>query len=165
MTVTPAAMSAQGWVSGPSLMAYQGVMLSMPVCHLGGFFGGFGLPSFLYCRIAITVSPTPMASLAARAASEGAVLGFGGLLPVTRTVNAITIASDSSQPKMNAAPFRTPPLDARTRMNAVSGSGSSVTRDENTNIQHQLRGRGDEREPERAARSPEGPRVTKLRTW
>ena len=36
-------------------MAYQGVMLSMPVCHLGGFFGGFGLPIFLYCRIAITV--------------------------------------------------------------------------------------------------------------
>ena len=40
-------------------MAYQGVMLSMPVCHLGGFFGGLGLPSFRYCRIAISVSPTP----------------------------------------------------------------------------------------------------------
>ena len=98
----------------------------MLVCHLGVFFGGLGLPSFRYCRMAITVSPTPMASLAARAASEGAVLGFGGLLPVTSTVNAITIASDTSQPKMNAAPFRTPPLDARTRMNAVSGSGSTV---------------------------------------
>ena len=46
MTVTPAAISAHGWVSGPSPMAYQGVMLSMCVCHLGGFFGGFGLPSF-----------------------------------------------------------------------------------------------------------------------
>jgi hypothetical protein len=67
-----------------------------------------------------------MASLAARAASEGAVLGFGGLLSVTSTVNAITIARDKSQPKMNAAPFLTPPLDARTRMNAVSGIGSSV---------------------------------------
>ena len=67
-----------------------------------------------------------MASLAASAASEGAVLGFGGLLPVTSTVNAITIASDTSQPKMNAAPFRTPPSDARIRMNAVSGIGSSV---------------------------------------
>ena len=74
----------------------------------------------------MTSSATPMASLAASAASEGAVLGFGGLLPVTSTVNAITIASDRSQPKMNAAPFRTPPLDARTRMNAVSGIGSSV---------------------------------------
>ena len=126
MTVTPAAISAQGWVSGPSPMAYQGVMLSMCVCHLGGFFGGFGLPIFWYWRIAITVRATPMASLAARAAREGAVLGLGGLLPVTRTVNAMTIASDSSQPKMNAAPFRTPPLDERMRMNAVSGSGSSV---------------------------------------
>jgi hypothetical protein len=67
-----------------------------------------------------------MASLAARAASEGAVLGLGGLLAVTSTVKAITMASDTSQPKMNAAPFRTPPLDARIRMNAVSGSGSSV---------------------------------------
>ena len=67
-----------------------------------------------------------MASLAASAASEGAVLGFGGLLPVTSTVNAITMASDTSQPKMNAAPFRTPPFDARIRMNAVSGIGSSV---------------------------------------
>src|SRR5277367_6915882 len=126
MTVTPAATSAHGWVSGPSPMAYQGVMLSMPVCHLGGFFGGLGLPILRYCRMAITVSPTPMASLAARAASEGAVLGLGGLLPVTSTVNAITIASDSSQPKMNAAPFLTPPSEARIRMNAVSGIGSSV---------------------------------------
>jgi hypothetical protein len=41
-----------------------------------------------------------------------------GLLPVTSTVNAITIASDNSQPKINAAPFCTPPLDARIRMNA-----------------------------------------------
>src|SRR5208282_2555899 len=97
MTLTPAATSAHGWVSGPSPMAYHGVMLSMCVCHLGGFFGGFGLPVFLYCRIAIAVSPTPMASLAARAASEGAVLGLGGLLPVTSTVNAITIASETSQ--------------------------------------------------------------------
>ena len=88
MTVTPAATSAQGWVSGPSPMAYQDVMLSMLVCHLGVFFGGFGLPIFLYCRIAISVSPAPRASLAARAASEGAVLGFGGLLPVTSTVTA-----------------------------------------------------------------------------
>src|ERR1700691_1816501 len=101
MTVTPAAISAQGWVSGPSAMAYHGVMLSMWACHLGVFFGGFGLFIFRYCRTAITVSPTPMASLAASAASEGAVLGFGGLLPVTSTVNAITIASDTSQPKMN----------------------------------------------------------------
>ena len=76
--------------------------------------------------MAITVSPTPMASLAASAASEGAVLGWGGLLPVTSTVKAITIASDNSQPKMNAAPFLTPPLDARIRMNVVSGIGSSV---------------------------------------
>src|SRR5271169_2794199 len=114
MTVTPAATSGHGWVRGPSPMAYQGVMLSMPVCHLGGFFGGLGLPVFRYCRIAITVRPTPMASLAARAAREGAVLGLGGLLPVTRIVNAITIARDTSQPKMNAAPFSAPPLDART---------------------------------------------------
>src|SRR5580692_10817728 len=103
MTVTPAAISAHGWVSGPSPMAYHGVMLSMCVCHLGGFLGGFGLPIFRYCRIATTVSPAPIASLAARAASEGAVLGLGGLFPVTRTVKAITIASESSQPKMNAA--------------------------------------------------------------
>jgi hypothetical protein len=103
-----------------------GLMWSMLACHLGVFFGGFGLPSFRYCRIAISSSPAPMASLTASAASEGAVLGFGGLFPVTRTVIAITITSDRSQPKMNAAPFRTPPFDARTRMNAVSGIGSSV---------------------------------------
>ena len=67
-----------------------------------------------------------MASLAASAASEGAVLGLGGLLPVTSTVNAITITSETSQPKMNAAPFLTPPSEARMRMNAVSGIGWSV---------------------------------------
>jgi hypothetical protein len=74
---------------------------------------------------ASTMTETPAATSPASAASEGAVLGFGGLLPVTSTVNASTIASDSSQPKMNAAPFLTPPFDARTRMNAVSGIGSS----------------------------------------
>ncbi len=47
MTETLAPISAQGWVSGSSTMAYQGVMLSMCVCHPWGFFGGFGLPSFL----------------------------------------------------------------------------------------------------------------------
>src|SRR5580704_17050503 len=67
-----------------------------------------------------------MASLAASAASEGLVLGFGGLLPVRSTVAATTTASETSQPKMNPAPFRTPPWDARIRMNAVSGIGSSV---------------------------------------
>src|SRR4029077_19180753 len=67
-----------------------------------------------------------MASFAASAAREGVVLGFGVSLPLTSTVNAITIASDNSQPKMNAAPFLTPPLDARIRMNAVRGIGSRV---------------------------------------
>jgi hypothetical protein len=101
-------------------MAYKGVMLSMCSCHLGGLFGGFGLPIFLRCRISITSSPAPMASFAASAASDGAVLGGGSLLPVTSTVTAITIVSDRGQPKMNAAPFRTPPFEARTRLNAVS---------------------------------------------
>jgi hypothetical protein len=67
-----------------------------------------------------------MAILTARAASDGAVLGLGGLLPVTSTVRAMMIASDSSHPKMNAAPFLTPPFDETTRMKAVRGIGSSV---------------------------------------
>ena len=53
-----------------------------------------------------------MAIFTARAASDGAVLGLGGLFPVTSTVPATTMASEASQPKMNAAPLRTPPLDA-----------------------------------------------------
>ena len=48
------------------------------------------------------------------------MLGLGGLLPVTSTVNAITMASDTSQPKMNPAPFLTPPTDARIKMKAVA---------------------------------------------
>ena len=35
-------------------------------------------------------------------------------------VNAITMASDTSQPKMNPAPFLTPPTDARIKMKAVA---------------------------------------------
>src|SRR4051812_11369301 len=104
MTATPAATSPQGWVRGPKAMANQGDMLSMPVCHFGVFFGGFGWPSFLHVREAITRRTTPMRILATRAASDGAVLDFGGLLPVTSTVTAMTIASDASHPKMNAAP-------------------------------------------------------------
>src|SRR5664280_2286230 len=93
---------------------------------LGVFFGFFGLPIFRHWRTAMSTSTTPMAIFTARAASDGAVLGLGGLLPVMSTVPATTMASDRSHPKMNAAPFRTPPLDASTRMKAVSGIGSSV---------------------------------------
>ena len=67
-----------------------------------------------------------MMVLTIRPATDGAVFVLGGLLPVSRTVTATTIASDTSHPKMNAAPFRTPPCDANTRMNAVKGIGSRV---------------------------------------
>jgi hypothetical protein len=50
-------------------------------------------------------NPAPMAILMARTAADGGVLDFGGLLPVARTVSAITTARDRSQPKTNAAPF------------------------------------------------------------
>lgn len=71
-------------------------------------------------------SPAPIAVFTASTADDGAVLGSGGLLPVTRTVSAITAAGDRNQPKMNAAHFLTPRSEARTRRNAVSGSRSSV---------------------------------------
>src|SRR3954452_11918094 len=123
MTATPAATSPQGCVSGPKAMANHGDMLSMPDCHFGVFFGGFGFSSRRHRRHPITTRVAPMRILTARAASDGADLAFGGLLPVTSTVRATTTASDASQPKMNAAPFLTPLLDANTRTNAVSGIG------------------------------------------
>ena len=86
ITATPAATSPQGWVSGARPMAYHGDMLSRPVCHFGGFFGGLGLPILRRCRTAISTRATPMAIFTARAASEGDVFGFGGLFPVTRRV-------------------------------------------------------------------------------
>ena len=107
-------------------MATHGDMLSMPVCHFGVFLGFLGWPILARRRTAMTTSATPMSILTAMAAREGAVLGLGGLFPVTRTVRAITAASESSHPKMKAAPLRTPPLDIRTRMKAVSGMGSRV---------------------------------------
>ena len=67
-----------------------------------------------------------MAIFTASAASDGAVLGLGGLPPVRATVATTTMASDTNHPKMNAAPFLTPPLDASTRMKAVRGIGSRV---------------------------------------
>src|SRR5271166_6462846 len=124
IVATPAATSPHGWVRGPRAMANQIDMLSIPVCHLGTFFGSFASLNLRRLRMAMITSATPMAIFTASAAKDGAVLGFGGLLPVTTRVNAMTRASDTSQPKMNAAPFRTPFLDARTRMNAVSGIGS-----------------------------------------
>src|SRR5664280_2818461 len=129
MVAMPAATSPHGWVNGPRARANHSDMLSTPVCHLGGSLGGFGLPSRRYWRTAMTSSTTPIRILTASAANEGAVLGLGGLLPVTRMVSAITMARDSSQPKMKAAPLRTPFFEARTTMNAVNGIGSSeITR-------------------------------------
>jgi hypothetical protein len=107
-------------------MTNHGDMLSMPVCHLGGFFGFLGWPILARRRRAMNTSTTPMRILMAIPASDGAVLDFGGLLPVARMVRATTAARESSQPKMKAAPLRTPPLDIRTSMKAVRGIGSRV---------------------------------------
>src|SRR5277367_1768294 len=70
---------------------------------------------------------TPSAIFTASPASEGAVFGLGGLLPVAATVIVTTIASDASHPNTYAAPFTVPRLDGRMTMNAVSGNGSKVT--------------------------------------
>ena len=67
-----------------------------------------------------------MAIFTASAANEGAVLDFGGSLPVAKIVTATTTASESSHPKMKAAPFLVPFFEDRTRMKAVRGMGSSV---------------------------------------
>ena len=90
-------------------MAYQGDMLSRPVCHFGGFFGGLGLPILRRCRTAIRTRATPIRIFTARAASEGAVFGLGGLFPVISTVTVTTMARESSHPKMNVAPLRVRP--------------------------------------------------------
>ena len=87
-----------------------------------------------------------MMVLTIRPATDGAVFARGGLLPVSRTVTATTIASDTSHPKMNVAPFRTPPCDANTRMNAVKGIGSRVIANPmrtrlRTSTRHELPGR------------------------
>src|SRR5215469_2795108 len=105
-------------------MANHGDMLSTCSCHLGGFFGGLGRFLRRMCRIATATRPMPMAILTASAASDGAVFGLGGLLPVASTVTATTMARDTSHPNTNAAPFRTPRFDGNTTRNAVSGSGS-----------------------------------------
>ena len=62
------------------------------------------------CRIAIATRTTPIAIFTASAASEGAVFGLGGLLPVASTVTVTTMARDTSHPNTKAAPFRTPAL-------------------------------------------------------
>lgn len=111
----------------PDLFAYKGDMLSIPACHLGVFFGFLGRPNRRYRRHATNNSTVPNAILAAKAPSDGAVLGFGGELPVASRVITTTTTSDATHPTMKAAPFRSPPSDARMRMNAVRGIGSSVT--------------------------------------
>ena len=82
---------------------------------------------------------TPSAIFTASAASEGAIAGLGGLLPVAVTVIVTTIASDTSHPNTYAAPFNVPRLDGRTTMNAVSGSGSEVDRQAD---QHEIQDHG-----------------------
>src|ERR1700722_4557913 len=104
MVATPAPTRPQGWVSGPSAMAYQGDMLSMPVCHLGVFLGFLGLPMRRQWRPGMNNSTAPIRIFTASPASDGGVLGLGGLLPVTNTVPATTMANETIHPKMKAAP-------------------------------------------------------------
>src|ERR1039457_3208442 len=126
MVATPAATRPHGWVSGPSAMAYQGDMLSMPLCHLGVFLGFLGLPMRRQWRTAMNNRTAPIRILTASPANDGAVFGLGGLLPVTNTVPATTLAHETIHPNMKAAPLRTPFFDASTRTNPVSGIGSRV---------------------------------------
>ena len=123
----PAPISTQGCSVGARTMANHGDMLSTCACHLGGFFGFFGCLIRRRSRIAIATRPAPRAILTASDASEGAVFGLGGLLPVASTVAVTTMARDTSHPNTNAAPFLTPRLEGSTTRNAESGSGSSVT--------------------------------------
>src|SRR5215475_13415453 len=123
----PAPISSQGCSVGASAMANHGDMLSTCSCHFGGFFGGLGRPLARMCRTAITTRTAPSAILTASDASDGAVLGLGGLLPVASTVIVTTMPRDTSHPNTNAAPLRAPPLEGSTMKNAVSGSGSSAT--------------------------------------
>src|SRR5262245_14947690 len=123
----PAPISTQGCNVGASTMANHGDMLSTCSCHLGGCFGGLGRPLARTVRPPLPTRTAPRAILPASAASVGAVLGLGGLLPVASPVMVTTMASDTSHPNTNAAPLRTPPLEGSTTKNAVSGSGSSAT--------------------------------------
>src|SRR5262249_35497611 len=123
----PAPISTQGCNVGASTMANHGDMLSTCSCHLGGFFGGLGRPLARMCRTPITTRTAPSAILTASPASDGAVFGLGGLLPVASTVTVTTTARDTSQPNTNAAPLRAPCLEGSTTKNAVSGSGASAT--------------------------------------
>src|SRR5580700_6083327 len=127
MTVAaPAPIRPHGCRTGARPMAYHGDMLSTCVCHLGGFFGFFGRLLLRRCRIAIATRMTPMAVFTTTPASEGAVFGLGGLLPVASTVTATTITRDASHPNTKAAPFLRPRLEGSTTRNAVNGSGSSA---------------------------------------
>jgi hypothetical protein len=68
-----------------------------------------------------------MATLATEIAIEGLVEGRGGRPAVTNNVIAITSTRQAIQPRMKATPFHGPRRLARTRMNAMIGSGSRVT--------------------------------------
>src|ERR1700756_4566152 len=82
----PRPISTQGCSVGASAMANHGDMLSTCACHLGGFLGGLGWPRARMCPTAILTRTTPSTILIASAASDGAVAGLGGSLPVAVTV-------------------------------------------------------------------------------
>ena len=62
----------------------------------------------------------------ARTAVNSAVLGAGGLPPVSRTTAPITTTRQASQPRMKARPFLVPLSELRISRNAMSGKGSRV---------------------------------------
>ena len=80
MVATPAATRPHGWVSGPSAMAYQGDMLSMPVCHLGVFLGFLGWPIRRQCRTAMNTRTAPIRIFTASPAKRRCGVGFGRLV-------------------------------------------------------------------------------------
>ena len=102
MTVAaPAATSAHGWRNAASPADAHSESRSSLAIQVGGLRGR---PIRRHCRTANKISTTPRASLTAIAAVDGAVLGLGGLPPVTRTTAAITATRHASQPRMNARP-------------------------------------------------------------
>src|SRR5580704_6972838 len=119
----PAATSVQGCRNAASPAAAHSDIRSTLAIQVGGLCGR---PLRRCVCTASRISTTPAASLTARAASDGAVCGLGGLLPVARMTAAITATRQASQPRMYARPFQIPFWAASTRTNAVSGNGTNA---------------------------------------
>ena len=124
---SPAPIGPQGWSVAPRVMANDGddvVYVQLPLRRLLRLLG-WSHPTPLPDRECDKARAD--SDLGRERSGSGNRVRLVGLVPVASTVTVTTMARDTSNPDVHAAPFRAPRFEGSTTMKADNGSGRALS--------------------------------------